>query len=121
VKVYKREEGIWFVGIMILVVLFTFSIKPTGVALLGALIVIIIYQSLVKFKSRLISFGLIALITFGFVLLLDQMLKNYLILENYKLGEVVYTATEVGEKYDVSYLLIDVPATCINLRLILHY
>jgi hypothetical protein len=65
---------------------------------------------LVKMKNRVISFGIIVLIAFGFLLLLDQMLKNYLILENYKLGEVIYEVTEAGKKYDVSYLLIDVPS-----------
>lgn len=76
-----------FIALTVFVVLFTMMIKPTGIALLVAIASVLLIRS----KN-------IALISVSFVLLIilvNRMLTTFLLVENYRAGEIIYAATDM--------------------------
>lgn len=97
--VHKGERRQWFIAITCFVILFTILIKPTGVALLAALLAVVIRRPYLK-----IVFGVC------FLLLVNKMLGNYLVIENYQLGEVIYGVTTFSDQSQVAALVVQPPA-----------
>ena len=100
----------WGTGIItFIVVLFTIFIKPTGIALAGALSWVLLAHYLQRLNNRIIRAAVLLLSVSTFIYLVNQRLATYLIMENYQSGEVIYGVTTVKDRAEVSIFLLDVP------------
>jgi hypothetical protein len=87
VVIYNTKARRTFVALGVFVILFTILMKPTGLALLVAIVTVL----LVRTKSiALISVSLILL-----VILVNRMLTTFVLVENYRAGEIIYAASEM--------------------------
>lgn len=104
------REPSWAVGsITFIVVLFTIFIKPTGIALAGALSWVLLAYYLQRLNNRIIRVAVVLISVSTFIYLVNQRLATYLIMENYQSGEVIYGVTTVKDRAGVSIFLLDVP------------
>ena len=108
-RVYKGKGNYWFITLMMITVLFTSLIKPTGIALVGALFSVFMYTLLKQLSNRIIYAGVVILAGGTFLFLVNRMLTTYLIMENYQLGEVIYGVTTVNDHPEVKSLIISPP------------
>ena len=90
---YTGRRNYLLYTITILVVIFTFFIKPTGIALLGTVIIVLTFQVVQKLQSRILRLAVQVAACVLTLLLANRMLANYTIMENYQLGEVIYAVT----------------------------
>jgi 4-amino-4-deoxy-L-arabinose transferase-like glycosyltransferase len=109
VLVYSGKRNFWFILLTGIVVLFTVLIKPTGIALLGALLTVLIYKPLSEIKNKPAYTGTMIFIVCVFLLLVNRMLATYLVMENYQLGEIIYAVSTVSGQYDVTSLMVATP------------
>jgi hypothetical protein len=84
-----RKSTVWHI-LTALVVLYTAFMKPTGIALPGALLFVVLHYAPGRLKSRLRRNSIRVAATLIFLLLVNRMLTTYLVMENYRLGEVIY-------------------------------
>lgn len=90
-------------------ILFTILVKPTGIALFGALFFIFLTFSLKAVRSRLLrSFIVIACLTV-FLVLVNKMLTTFLIMENYQKGEIIYAITTLPPRPEYQWMIISPP------------
>jgi len=109
VFIYKGERR-WFVLLLIsLIVLFTSMIKPTGIAMLGAVCVVGISIILKRISSLAIRVVFVLMITVLFGLLVNRMLTTYLVIENYHSGEIIYAVTTIPDQSRVEGLILETP------------
>ncbi len=107
-KLYKadRSELILILPALFFITLTSLS-KPTGVAMLLSVLLVTLYFLQKQIRLRPPVFVIITLLAFiGSALLLNTMLRTYLVLENYQLGEIVYGVSLVG---GYEQLLVRVP------------
>jgi len=106
VKCYKQGSNVVLASIAVVV---TFFIKPTGIAILVAVMSVLIYNTLRNVSSIFVR-GLILLgVSLVLIALVNRMITTYLILENYQLGEIIYGVRAYHGEYPVSALMIDPP------------
>ncbi len=88
---------------------FTVLTKPTGIALLCALLVVLIFMGRRYLTHRTLRYTLI-LLTISFCLVLaNRMLTTYRVMENYELGEIVYGISTLHPKPEYDLLSVVVP------------
>lgn len=78
-SIYKGDRRPWIITLAAVVILFTILIKPTGVALLAAVLVVTIKRTSLRIVLAILFF-----------MLLNLMLSNYLIISSYRSGEIIY-------------------------------
>ena len=98
-----------FILITAITILFTIFIKPTGIALAGAVLCVLIFKLIKLFSNRIIIFFLLVVIGCCFLYLVNQRLSTYLIMENYQLGEVIYGVTTLSDRPEVKKLILTPP------------
>jgi hypothetical protein len=91
------------------IILFTAMIKPTGIALVGALVAVGIYILSKRIKALLAKILVMLTLITAFAIIIDKMLTTYLIMENYQLGEVIYGLTTLPHHTQYSSLLVTPP------------
>ena len=106
---YNGKRDFWFIALTGILVLFTIFIKPTGIALAGALLSVVMYTFLKQLNNRIVYAGIIIFAGGIFLYLVNRMLTTYLIMENYQLGEVIYAVTTVTDRPEVKSLVISPP------------
>lgn len=90
-------------------IIFTILMKPTGIALLGALLFTFVTYSLKVVRSRLLkSLIAIACLTV-FLVLVNKMLTTFLIMENYQKGEIIYDITTLPPRAEYQLMIISPP------------
>jgi hypothetical protein len=89
-------------------VLFTFLIKPTGIALLISTSAVVYFLGMRRIHSPVNRWGISLLSVIGFTLLINRMLTTFLILENYQSGEVIYAVTTTP--VDTAWLTVATPS-----------
>lgn len=99
-SIHKGERRWWFLVVSSFVIFITILIKPTGVALLGALVVVLVRRNV---PAILVTSVL-------FCLLINRMLTTYLVIENYRVGEIIYAVTTYPDQSKVRGLVIEPPA-----------
>lgn len=90
--------------------LLTFISKPTGFVLalsLGITAFIIFWINSKTPKITKVTFLIFGIALIG--LLLNSMLKTFLIIENYQLGEIVYAISTIPQKTQYMSLIVEVP------------
>jgi hypothetical protein len=105
----ERKGGIIRVSIAVAVVTVTFFIKPTGIALLGALMGTICYELLSRILSRSTRLIIIFLSVALLLLLANSMMATYKIVENYVAGEVVYGVRSYAGESSIEGLTVSPP------------
>jgi hypothetical protein len=91
------------------VLIFTAMIKPTGIALVGALAAIGIYALQKRVKSIAPKTLAILVMAVVFMMITDKMLTTYLIMENYQNGEVIYGLVTLPHHTQYGSLLVTPP------------
>lgn len=107
--IYRKRPHIWIYIFAALFILFTAITKPTGIALIGALIFISFYRIWEKIKKRTVRFALVFCSLVLFLLLLNKMLSAYLVIENYQNGEIVFGINSLPDKPVYESLRINPP------------
>lgn len=92
----------------LLVVLFTFFIKPTGIALLAATSAVVYFLGITKVCSPAARWGISFVLLIALTLLINRMLTTFLILENYQSGEIIYAITTTP--VDTTWLTVHTPS-----------
>ena len=89
-KWYKKEFSVWSLVLGFSVILFTCFVKPTGIALIGALVIIGLFKVFTKLESKPLKIigGIIILIPFIF--LLNKMLTPFGFMNDYSRGELIF-------------------------------
>lgn len=109
IKWYKGEgnTGNYILGILVIIA--AFFTKPTGIAMLGGILLsvsVILWEK--KWLKRIRWGGLLGLIIL-FILLLNQMLSTFGFVEAYQMGEVVYNIHKLADKDYARWLILEVP------------
>lgn len=107
---YKRTDPPPYLYILTAVAVgITTLTKPTGIALLGAILTIAFIR--LWHNKKNISFRIAAALVVGttFILVINKMLSTYLVIENYQLGEVIYAITTLPHNALYDTLIIDPP------------
>lgn len=107
--VYKRSASAANIMLVIVAVVFTFFIKPTGIALLAAVMAVTCYELFQRLQGRLVRGAVLVSATLILLLLVNRMLTTYTIIENYKTGEIVYGTSTYQGKYSVDGLYVTPP------------
>lgn len=110
-SVYRNPSNIRMYLVTVFCIALTFFTKPTGVALLGAVIITLVVMLLKRRNSFILRTAFASISLVSFALLIDKMLTTFLIMENYKLGEVVYAITTLPLKPEYEPLILTPPAT----------
>ena len=110
VRVYKQKASAMNIAAAIAVLIFTFFIKPTGIALLAALVGLAMYEVIGRQQVRWVRAVSIIGLTTLVILLANKMIASYLIMENYAAGEVIYAVREYGGSASVEGLIVSPPA-----------
>jgi len=108
-KIYAKQATNKTYILAFIEVLFTSQIKPPGVSLIGAILVVLLVNANRHIKNPLLYRTVILGSILIFVLLLNRMLATYLIIENYQLGEVVYAITTLPFRPEYDWLLVTPP------------
>lgn len=108
-RIYKGEAKRNLHALTFVVILFSSLIKPTGIALCGAVLVVILinlraYLSNLMVYRLAVFFGLLV-----FTLLLNRMLTTYRLIDNYQLGEVVHALFTLPTKPEYQWLIVNPP------------
>ncbi|MFA0963537.1 hypothetical protein AB9P05_17165 [Roseivirga sp. BDSF3-8] len=90
------------------VVLLTMFTKPTGIALFGGLVVVLLGRVWQKTGTP-VRIGLLAGGAAGLVFVANKMLSTFILVEQYQQGEIVYLAHLMGYNADNSLLYVKVP------------
>lgn len=106
VRLHKGERRWWFVLVTAGAVVFTIFMKPTGVALLGALAIAMVF----RIEHSRVRIAALVFLGVSFAFLLNRMLANYLVMENYQAGEVIYAVSTYKDQSMVEGLVVQPPA-----------
>ena len=106
----RNKPSLRLISLTSLVVVFTIFIKPTGIGLLGALGVVWLVRTLRKIQSGAMRSALAVGIILIFLAVVNRMLTTYLIIENYKIGEIIYAITTLPNHPDLDQMVITPPA-----------
>lgn len=104
----KQATGQWVVAAA--AIFFAIVIKPTGIALVGALVAIVICKQFQHSKQIVTRWGIIAAALVVFLFVGNYMLDSYIIIGNYLKGEIIYGITTLPDHPDFKLLTIEVPA-----------
>lgn len=105
----KKPSG-WLTIIAITTIAFTAFIRPTGIALVGAFVAVLCWNLIRHVKSPMKRRATVAGAAILVILFANRMLEGYLVVDNYKLGEVVYGAAIVDTgHYSVDGLIVSPP------------
>lgn len=107
---YAGKRGSWLYLITASAILFTFFVKPTGVALLGATFSAGLYISIKRLPNWWSRVIVIVVAGGLFLLLVNRMLRHYLIMENYQKGEIIYAVTLMPDHRGYDLLIVTPPS-----------
>ncbi|WP_158860496.1 hypothetical protein [Lunatibacter salilacus] len=109
VRWQQGERSIPFTMLAVLVIGYTFFVKPTGVAFLAGIVAMIIpyvWNTLKHPFSRTTGFTVIFLL---FFYLLNQMLATFGFIRDYATGEIVYNITKMAHMDYAKWLMVTPP------------
>jgi hypothetical protein len=109
VLILKKEKPTWFIVLTSLIILFTVLVKPTGIALLGAVSIVFASRWILKIRNELVKYAISVCLLISFASLLNTMLETYLIMDNYQLGEIIYDVTTLPDQLHGHVLIISPP------------
>ncbi|MDZ7607341.1 MAG: hypothetical protein U5K79_17550 [Cyclobacteriaceae bacterium] len=104
-----RSANVWRYILTGIIVTFTFFIKPTGVAMAGALLSVLVYALLTKFNSRLPALISGVVLILAFLLMINKMLVTYDIVDNYQKGELIFGISELDAQSTYNLLFVQPP------------
>ena len=97
----------------ICITFFTLSLtvltKPTGIALLGALCILFIYKNWNNSPSLVFKIFFSSILIFCILLLVNQMLTTFLLVENYITGDIVYAASTIKNMHNIHWIVLTPP------------
>jgi hypothetical protein len=106
----SQQWGLLGKALSCLIFLATIFCKPTGIALLGALTVPVLYGYWKKIPSPVLKTGLVLFTLAGMMLLLNTMLETFLVLYEYERGDLIYGMFLFEGKDFYPYLSLEPPA-----------
>ncbi|RPA68410.1 hypothetical protein EF405_12165 [Cyclobacteriaceae bacterium YHN15] len=109
IKWFKNEGNLGNYILGILVIVAAFFTKPTGIALLGGILISVGFIFWVNEKFRKVRWAGLIGGFFLFILLLNQMLSTFGFVEAYQMGEVVYNVHKLADKDYATWLILEVP------------
>jgi len=110
VTVHKHKPNAINISMAIVTVVFTFFIKPTGIALLAAVLGTISYEMFRRMAGGMVRVTILFSCAAVLFLLANSMMTTYGIMENYQSGEVIYDVRTYTGDYPVNGLTIDPPS-----------
>lgn len=108
-KIYHGNRNIGTIILTVLITTLTILTKPTGVALLGAILLFVLFKAKIYPNNRALRYSLILFSSAALILLVNKMLTTYLVIENYQLGEIVYGISTIAGKPEYDLLILSVP------------
>lgn len=108
--IVRPNKNIAYWTLTCLVVLFTCIVKPTGIAFMASIVMVLLFRVNQKFENRRVKYTLVTVVGVAFLVILNKMLHTYILIENYLTGEIVYGITTLPGHKDLELLSIDVPA-----------
>lgn len=98
----QRHSSLYAYVIAVIVVSITILTKPTGIALFGAILAIVLLRLWKHVKGKGTRIAFVFVLTTFFALIVNRMLFTFRIIENYELGEIIYAITTLpyNELYD---------------------
>jgi hypothetical protein len=106
---YKKSKNKLLYLATAIVIFFTSFIKPTGVAFIGSLLIVLVVQVLRQQKSKVWRASLIGFSILAFLILVNQMLTTFLIMENYQKGEIIYAISTLPPRAEYEMMVITPP------------
>lgn len=106
---YKGERGKQYFIFGGAFLAYTAMIKPTGIALIGAMLVYMLYWAWHKLESKPLKWVLPVLMAVPFVLLVNKMLETFGLMEEYRLGEIIYGVRRFEGRWFYSLLTVPAP------------
>ena len=92
----------------VLIVIWTIFTKPTGVGLLGAIFFVALFRIRMS-GNKILFYSLILFGSTAFILLVNEMLSTFLVMENYRLGEIIYNISAFSSDPTYDLLVVTVP------------
>lgn len=91
VTIYRKGLSRTRLLVAVPIVLLTVMAKPTGIALLGAVLSVLLYSIISKVKTTALKWAICGGVAIMFLLLTNKMLATFTLIENdYVKGEIVY-------------------------------
>lgn len=109
IKWVKGEGNLGNYIVGTLVIIAAFFTKPTGIALLAGIGLMIFYWFWKEFSDKALKYGLLTVFFIGFLLLLNHMLSTFTFVRDYQLGELIYNAHTLPNQPYTKYLMISLP------------
>lgn len=108
-QAYRGKLNTFQAIIGTLILIWAILVKPTGVALLAGLIAVAIAFAWKRIPTLAWKLAFSTTLIVGFLLLLNQMLGTFGIVEAYQNGEVVYNIHKMAHMDYAKYLMVAVP------------
>lgn len=109
IKWVKGEGNLGNYIVGTLVIIAAFFTKPTGIALLGGILLSAAFILWGKEQFKSVRWAGLIGVVFLFILLLNQMLSTFGFVEAYQLGELIYNAHTLPNQPYTKYLMISLP------------
>jgi hypothetical protein len=110
---WRLDKGIssswYFKTLLFIALVFAFFIKPTGLALLIALGIAVFFRFRIWFSSYYHNLLTVWGSFIVLLLLANQMLSSFILVENFALGEIVYGVTTLPQLSSGPYLIVIPP------------
>jgi len=106
---YSRPGRVYLYLLTAMVICITALTKPTGIALIGAVLTIVFVSFWKSHKNTPVRIALVLILSTTFLLVVNRMLFTYQVMENYQLGEIIYAITSLPHNKLNSLLIIDPP------------
>lgn len=108
-KIYSGSVDVRTITSLALIASLTILTKPTGIALLGAIFIVVILQTKFHLYGKIFRGSLFLIGSVAILLLINKMLTTYLVMENYQLGEIIYDITTIKYKTEYESVIVSVP------------
>lgn len=110
VTIHKKGLSRTRLLVAIPIILLTVIAKPTGIALLGAVVSVLLYKIISKVKSKALKWAICGGVSILFLLLTNKMLTTFTLIENdYVKGEIVYGIANYPDYPDHDQLIVSPP------------
>ncbi len=110
-KIKKTTNSLFSIFFTALIIVLTALSKPSGIALIGAIAFTIIRLKWHVIPSKKLKVGLAIILPLTFLILVNQMLTTFMLIENYRTGDIIYAASTLPHLSSHNWLVIIPPDT----------
>lgn len=107
---HKGKSNIWNILLGSIVILLASLTKPTGVAIITALLVWVVFKANQKISSKSLKMAIVSILLIPFLFLINKMLTPFGFMNDYSRGELIFGMFQYPNSPHYDLLTIDKPS-----------